>query len=296
MRSVPEVPVAVMAFDRPAYLARVLQSVVRQADPSRFRPKFFLFQDGAVSPRTGTSFADPAAIAASIEVFKRYIPQGVVFESSCNLGVAFNFDRAERLFFEELNYDFAIFLEDDMLLQSFYFELMGELMEICSTRDDIGMVSAYGLRLDMPLAEQRQRSRELCLMNEHNWAFGLTGRCWRDRDAVIAPYLDLIRDIDYRDRSKRKNEILAFQHSLGRTGAGYLSSQDSIKNLASEALGYWRLSTVTNNALYIGRKGEHMNDQKFMDRGYAKTVLFDAPHGGFEVPDIETLRRLAAAA
>lgn len=296
MKAAPEVPVAVMAFDRPAYLARVLQSIARQRPSGRLKPRYFLFQDGAVSPRTGAKFADPAAVAASAAVFRRYLPQGVVVDVAHNLGVAMNFDRAERLLFDEMGYEFAIFLEDDMVLQDYYFDILGELMELCAAREDVGMVSAYGFQLDMPLEEQRRRSRELCLMNEHNWAFGLTARCWRARDRVIAPYLDLVRDIDYRDRGCRKNEILAFQQSLGRIGVGYLSSQDSIKNMACEILGIWRLNTITNNALYIGRKGEHMNEEKFMRRGYARTVLFDAPHGGFEPPDVETLRRLAVAA
>ena len=291
----PEVPIAVMAFDRPDYLARVLQSVRAQDPPAAFTPRFVLFQDAAVSARSGEALADPRRIAESVAVFRRYMPDGEVMESAHNLGVAMNFDRAERKLFLECDYEFAIFLEDDMILQPQYFNVMGALMRIALSRPDIGMVSGYGLRSDTPLPEQRRRRRELCLMNEHNWAFGLTAACWRARDAVIGPYLALLRDVDYRRRAELRDEIMAFQRALGRLGRGYHSSQDSIKNLACEVLGYWRLSTVTNNALYIGRKGEHMNKEKFMRRGYARTVLFDAPHGRFEPPSIETLRRLAAA-
>ncbi|MDD3444606.1 MAG: hypothetical protein PHS60_04300 [Zavarzinia sp.] len=285
-----QLPIAIMSFDRPHYLERVIHSVLRQTDCSPFEPVFFLFQDGAKSPRTGAMATETTLINRSIDVFKKYFPDGFIVNSDFNLGVAMNFDRAERVLFEDNKFDAAIFLEDDMLLQPHYFSTMGALLNIAFSRDDIGMFSAYGFRNTTPLVEQRARERELCLMDEHNWAFGITREAWAARDKVLRWYLDLISDIDYRTRGDRNPQLRGLQRALGRGGKGYLTSQDSMKNLACEVLGIHRINTFTNNACYIGRVGEHSTEDKFRLGGYANTVLYDRPHVDFDVPSSEALR------
>ncbi|HEX2592961.1 MAG TPA: hypothetical protein VHL34_15785 [Rhizomicrobium sp.] len=287
-----KIPVAVMSFDRPHYLEAVLQTALRQKGFGRFEPVFYLFQDGAVSPRTGTVYGNPDKMPESVEVFRKYVPDGIVIDSKVNLGVALNFDRAERVLFEEKAYEAAIFLEDDMLLQPHYFATMAQLMEFAFRRDDIGMFAAYGFRKSTPLAEQRARAHEICLMDEHNWAFGITRRAWIARDSVVRHYLDLISDLDYRSRGDRNNQIKGLQRALGRGGRGYLTSQDSMKNMACEVLGIHRINTFTNNARYIGKVGEHSTEERFKAAGHAASVLYDRPHGDFELPSSEALRHM----
>lgn len=289
-----QIPIVIMSFDRPKYLERVLQTVVAQRPFRKREPVFYLLQDGSVSPRSGRVFGNQEKILCSREIFAQYLPQGLLYASEHNLGVAMNFDRAERLVFEEQGHDVAIFLEDDLLLQPNYFRIMEELLDIALQRDDIGMVSACGFRVSTPLAEQRRRKHEICLMDEHNWAFGLTRRAWRKRDTVLKPYLKRMCQIDYRDRDQGvdKQWIVALQKAHARHGQGYLSSQDSIKNLAMELLELHRISTFTNNARYIGKQGEHSTFEKFQKRGYETTVMFNDEHDGFDVPLPEDLRRM----
>jgi hypothetical protein len=128
-------------------------------------------------------------------------------------------------------------------------------------------------------------------MDEHNWAFGITRNAWAARDKVLQSYLNLVSDIDYRTRGTRGAALKALQRGFGRGGKGYLTSQDSMKNLACEVLGLHRINTFTNNARYIGKTGEHSNEQKFYGRGYTRTVLYDRPHTDFDVPSPEALRR-----
>jgi hypothetical protein len=283
-----------MSFDRPHYLERVLQTVAGQLPMKHTVPDYYMFQDGSISPRTGLVYGNAALMAESVKVFQRYLPQGRVFDSEVNLGVAMNFDRAERTLFEENGYDAAIFLEDDLLLQPHYFQVMEEMLNLAGARDDIGMVTALGYQHHTPLAEQRARVREVRLMDEHNWAFGMRREAWAARDRALRPYLDLVADLDYRERDKgdRKQALKALQQSLSRHGAGYLTSQDSMKNMAFELLGRHRVTTFTNNARYIGKEGEHSTAEKFAARGYDRTVMYDRPHGGFEIPPPDDLRRM----
>ena len=285
-------PIAMMSFDRPDYLEAVIQTLVRQRGYRNWSPRFYLFQDGARGGSTGIDYADPAQMKASVAVFRKYFPEGEVVDSPFNLGVAHNFDRAERLFFVDNDFECAVFLEDDMLLQPHYMEVLTELVEIALANPHIGLVSAYGLRNDMTIEDQHRLSRELCLMNEHNWAFGITRDCWKRRNEIVTRYLEIIDGLEYRDRKEKHPEINALLRSFGRGGKGYLSSQDSIKNMACEVLGLHRVSTHTNNARYIGRKGLHMTEERFFERGYHRTVLYPHPHGGFVAPSAESLRMM----
>lgn len=288
------VAIAVMSFDRPHYVERVLQTVLAQQPMRRLVPVFHLFQDGCVSPRTGNVYGKAELMEKSVAVFRHYLPRGHVHQSPVNLGVALNFDRAERMLFEDHGYACAIFLEDDLLLQPWYFRVMEELLDLAATREDVGMVAAFGFDKEMPLAEQRRRERDLVLMDEHNWAFGMRREAWAARDRVLRPYLGIVSQIDYRDRDRGepKAAIKAMQLAYGRHGRGYLSSQDSTKNLALELLGLHRITTFTNNARYIGKEGLHSTPARFAAQGHGRTVVYDRPHGGFVLPLPETLRAM----
>jgi hypothetical protein len=287
-------PIALMSFDRPDYLEAVIQTLMRQRGYRGWSPQFFLFQDGVIAQSTGTRYGDPDKATEAVAVFRKYLPHGEVVISRFNLGVAHNFDRAERMFFLDNDFECAVFLEDDMLLQPHYMEVLTELLEMALANPFIGMVSAYGLRNDMPLDEQRRLAKSLCLMNEQNWAFGITRTCWQKRNHVVTRYLEILDEVEYRDRKVKHDDINNMMRSLGRGGKGYLSSQDSIKNMACEVSGIHRISTYTNNARYIGRKGLHMTEERFFARGYHRTVLYPDPHSGFTVPSPELLRKLRA--
>jgi hypothetical protein len=288
------IAIAVMSFDRPHYLERVLQSVVSQQPFAHLQPDFFLFQDGASSLRSGEVFGDAARLTEAQQVFASYLPQGQVMDSAYNLGVALNFDRAERTLYEELDYDVVLFLEDDLMLQPAYFRTVERLLDLTADRPDIGMVSARGFANDTPLALQQAEASRVVLMDEHNWAFAMRRHAWRRRDRVLRPYLEIMRQVDYRERDKgdMKLALHTLQRALGRYGKGYLTSQDSMKNMAFELLGIHRLTTFVNFGRYIGKEGLHSNSEKFAARGYGRTVVFDRDQTKFDIPATDTLRQM----
>jgi hypothetical protein len=285
-------PIALMSFDRPDMIEPVLQSIVRQKPVEGVEFDYYLFQDGWVNRTDGSNKCDPDAARACVSIFKQYVPEGRAMVSQTNLGVAGNFDRAERTFFIENEYPAAFFFEDDMVLRPGYFETMVQLLKVAQTTPHIGMFSAYGHKVSTPHHVQVEKRDQICLMNEHNWAFGITRECWLARNELLKEYLEILGPIDYRDRKKFHPKIYALQRLLGRHGKGYHSSQDSMKNLACEALGYFRVTTFTNNAQYIGRTGEHMDESRFYARGYHNTVLYRGEQTPFEMPDTDRLYQL----
>ena len=93
-------PIAIMAFNRPDYLRRVLESLISQVGSDIASREIYLFQDGPVNPFSGAVRTTIDIVKKNEQVFREYFPAGVIKTSWINLGIALNFDRAERFLFE----------------------------------------------------------------------------------------------------------------------------------------------------------------------------------------------------
>ena len=283
-------PIILLAFDRPHLLARVLETLAAQQpaiDPRRLH----LFLDGHFCPYRDQAVADPAAVDATALVFQRAFPEGQVHRAATNLGVAFNYDRAERFAFEELQAPVAYFLEDDLELSPRYLAALDQLAALALGQERIACVAAYGDHL-LPVAEQVRRRRELMAL-EHLWGFALTRRHWLERRPIIDPYLDLLRGANYRDRPDQR--VLEYFWGLGIGVRG--TSQDAAKTAACLLLGRVQLRCAAVLARYVGDEGLHMSKQLFINLGYADTQLFpaDMPLEDFILPSDAELDALLAA-
>jgi hypothetical protein len=263
-------PIAVISYNRPDLLERFLASLKQQTvvvDPARVA----LFQD----------HGDPAEDAC-VAVFRAAFPEGEVFQSDTNLGVALNIDRAERYVFETLGAEVAYFFEDDLILGPHYLEALGQLVEFALTDDRVGYVAAYGNHR-ASAEEQAARSREIVPM-DHIWGFALLRRQWERQKSIIDPYLDIIRQRPYRQRDHEA--VKEYYRSLGYPSI--VTSQDGAKHVASLVLGTIRLMSFACFARYEGSEGLHMNPELFKQLGYSDMTVFEgAPD--FTLPSSEQL-------
>jgi uncharacterized HAD superfamily protein/hypoxanthine phosphoribosyltransferase len=279
-------PIGIMSFDRPDYFEKVLQSLVLQTGGELGSRRIYLFQDGARNPFSGNTYASQDKINNNIGLFKRYLPHGVVLDSQNNLGVALNYDRAERLFFEERGDDAAIFLEDDLILSPFYIEVLDRLVEIARNDPRIGYVSAVGNHM-LSLDEQRRRRHELATLQQ-TWGFALTRRQWIANQPYLEKYLKLVRGIDYRKRSHL--DIFDLYTSWGASRS--LSSQDRTKYIASTLNANLWISTVPSFGKYIGAIGLHCNEEMYAAGRFGETNLFPEPLESFTELSDEQYRAL----
>ena len=274
-------PVVVLAFDRPELLAQVLGSLLAQRpalDPARVH----LFLDGAYCPHRDRLVADPAVLDRAALEFRRAFPTALVHRAPQNLGVAFNYDRAERFAFETLGAEVAYFLEDDLVLSPHYLATLDRLAALALAEPRIGYVAAYGdHRLDV--AAQRARATELQPM-EHLWGYALTRRHWQERQPLWQGYLELLHGRNYRDRPQQP----ILEH-WSQQGAGVeVSSQDGAKVACCQLLGRLRLSTVAVLARNIGEYGLHFVPEDYRAAGFHLTQLFPAEAPLEAVDPLET--------
>lgn len=271
-------PIILMSFNRADYLEQVLESLMRQRGCGIEDRKIFLFQDGAKNAFSGRDRATQESIDASVATFSRMVPGGMVMLASGNLGVALNFDRAERFAFEELDAKAAIFLEDDLVLSDQYIATLDQMINDHMDDARVGFVAAYGNHL-LSLAEQQAQATRLDVLH-HLWGFASFQRQWRLMRPHVEQYLEHVRNIDYRDRSDAAIKALF-------TSWGFVfqaSSQDAAKTLACVLTNTLKVNTRIALGQYIGERGLHMDAALFEKRGYSRTALFTDP-----VPQLEPI-------
>lgn len=278
-------PIAIISFDRPSLLRLTLESLRNQSFAINDR-QVHLFQDGPV-------FATPEAVDLSrqcIEIFKGIFPYGQVHECLDNIGVARNFDRAERALFEDLKADCGLFFEDDLILAPNYLLVLIRLAEFALGEPLVGYVAAYGVHT-ASLEEQRARAAEIVPLG-HNWGFALTRTQWERQRELVQNYLDLLRDQNYRQRPH--DRIRAYFRSLGHPVVP--TSQDAAKAVACLVTGVARINCFPCFARYVGESGLHMRPAMFEEMGFAKTVLYDGPVPEFRFPKRAELANLVQTA
>lgn len=276
------IPIAILSFDRPDYLSDVLTSVRAQVDE---HDRIILFQDGARKPYSTRRKADPAKIEACIELFRKIVPWGEVAASKTNLGIAQNYERAERELFDRARAPFALFLEDDLVLSPNYLAVTRMLLGLAQREKRIAYVSAYG-DFWASREEQEKRRRDLIHMHE-NWGFAMSREAWLEERAFRHQYLELLAGRDYAERDDER--IRAFYRARGWTVK--VTSQDCARWIASVELGKVRLTTVPCHAHYIGKRGVHGTEEAYERAGFAEAVIFD---GQPEMPRSPTATEIDA--
>jgi hypothetical protein len=267
-----------MSFNRPEYLRPVLASLAAQEDAEISDREIFLFQDGEENAYSGKVYAAKAQIDECVAIFREFFPQGNVLRSEKNIGVAENFLRAEKLFFEDLESECAYFFEDDMVLLPRYLNTLDRVRDACAATDLVGYFACYG-GLTLAADVQRKYLRKVQHI-DHFWGFGLFRRHWQDMQPHMATYYNLVVGRDYRARPHE--EII---NSCRANGIPVVvSSQDDVKLSVTNKIGRTCINTVVVNARYIGAKGLHFNQKFYDNAGFARTETLDLNRIEFDFP------------
>jgi len=263
-------PIVIFAYNRPGYFGHTLKSLVAQDSKIT---DIYLFNDG---PR---STQEESAINNSVELFERSFPNGKVFASDKNLGVAFNQKRARDFIFKEN--DSAIFIEDDVALQPFYINMLNNLMD---KLDDgqTSMVTCFGeahRHLDvfdkydyLKNHENRKQWYDLnhdkLIHMEHIWAYGMFKSAYEDSLSLMGDYYDMLPS-EYRARPHQK----ICDYFLSKGIKNIVSSQDSCLSASLIKMGYNSYSTFTANMFYLGEWGEHSRPENYR-HSWADQIIY----------------------
>jgi hypothetical protein len=263
--------IALICYDRKDYFERVLDSISRQSigGASIFdQYDFYIFQDGV------SDFADAnqeghsaiSGIARNHQNIKQF------FLQEKNLGVAKHFAFVEECLFNDLQYDFVVFCEEDMVLGDAYMASLHAMAEQFIDDERIAMVSAYSTAYTQPREKQLACLQEYLPMG-HSWGYGLYRRAWNAIQPILKTYIELLGDSPYKQRNHTAIQFWLRQYGFKANA----TSQDYIKASAIVAMGYLRISSYPNYSLYIGERGIHFNPQSYAKHRYKDTIILDVP-------------------
>ncbi len=260
-------PIVVMAFNRPALLKTVLESLKAQVGAEIEQRSINLFQDGAINKYSRIRYAQDDDVRESVEVFRSVFPTGAVHASPVNLGVCENFRRAEDYVFNHLNADCAYFFEDDMVLSPVYLQVMDRLKTASMGARIVAYFAAYG-DYYADAASIKERHDEFMTL-DHHWAFGLFRHQWLRLQSFLTDYYAIVVGNDYSRRDHQA--IYDLYERQGASPRG--TSQDAAKAFACARLGLWRCRTVTPYAQYVGAVGAHMSKEQYEALGFDRTIM-----------------------
>ncbi len=261
-------PLIVLSFNRPQYLAAVLDSLSRQVpqvDPRRIH----LFQDGAVNAYSGIRYAEEGEVRKCVTVFRDIFPQGTTHVSAANVGICENFIHAENFAFVTLNAPFTYFFEDDLVLSQRYIATMDLLRRGFAGETRIAYFNACGRYQESVVAQEANKSAIVDM--GHMWGFALRQAHWKAMQPMMSRYLKLVVGRDYRQRPNDDIRALFREWKYDKEA----TSQDSAKDIVTNALNCWRASTYVCLARYIGEQGTHSTPEHFAERRFADTQIFD---------------------
>ncbi len=261
-----ELPIAILSFDRPHYLRKVLRSLRPQVSPG---DPIILFQDGAWNPWSRQRKGDPAAIAKCVALFRKLFPWGEVAASENNIGIAANYERAEQEIFGRMNAPCGLFLEDDLVLSRHFLTVTHMLLGIARNDQRISYVSASG-HFWASLREQEAHRHELMPMHE-NWGFAITREAWLAERPFRREYLRLLEGRDY----TQPNSEAILQFYADRGWKTSLSSQDAARWIASTEQGRVRVTTFACHSRYIGAVGVHFTKNAYKRAKFAHARFFN---------------------
>lgn len=263
-------PIAVIGFNRPDYLRQVLASLRAQQGVEIER--IALFQDGAANMRSGIRYAEDAKIAENIAVFGDLFPDGEVFPSKDNLGIAENINRAERWMFEDLDAEAGIIFEDDLVVTPHYIASLNRMIDVALVDRRIGYVACYGNHWTPLIIQEIDPIGYIRL--DFNWGFGITKRQYEANKPYLDQYLTLIRARDYLQPDEEALRELLLTWDVR---ARLLPVQDAIRNAICWKTGAIKLNTNVCLGKYIGAKGVHHDQGHYDNMEYGETELYRKP-------------------
>jgi len=276
--------VAIVSFDRPHYLRRLLGSLAQCEGAEEVG--FHLWQDGAVNRFSGRRWAKDADIAASVRAFERSgLPHREAHVQRENVGIAIN--QFEAYEWMTARYRYVLVIEDDVVVSPYWLRLCQALCWQLET-DGKGPswldVFGFSLGFKRNCGRAEIQSKLGCVQfgTPHWWGECFASANWERIRPHFMEYYALVRERDYRDTPH--GEITELWRRKGWRQMA--TSQDGGKDMAVHSEGLKRAVCVVNRGISIGRQGLHFTPDRFAALGYEDQVPYvfeeDAGREGFE--------------
>lgn len=262
-----KIGVGIVSWNRPQYFKELIKTLETN---NLSDLEFHLFQDGSICRFTGQVVTDAKLITQCIQIYdSSKLPAKHFHIQEKNVSVAIN--QFETMEFLSKNYEYFIFLEDDIIVSPNFFVLMKRLLEQFKDNKNIACISP-GFRLYCKPDRIKENLDKLTLIQGHFWAEAF----WSDRWLRVKErYLTYYNLVDKQPYPKRPHQTI--KELFARTGfKASTTSQDQGKDWAIKMAGLQRVRMVVNRATGIGDYGIHSTPEKLKKTcdGHNKIYVF----------------------
>ena len=246
--------IAIIAMDRPQYLARLVASLEQQENGGD--AEYHLWQDGVRNEYSGRVVANEYNWNATRKVFDRArLPTKHTHANMANLGVGLH--QVGAIEWMTLQYVRVMVVEDDVVLSPHWLRLLGVLFDQFAGYPHVFGFCPGFKRLGASVAGLRWH-------DEHWWCEAFTSDAWARARLFYADYVRIIQGVDYRQRDNDAIRALFAKRGFVHPS----TSQDAGKDMAIHAAGMLRVCCEVNRAMGIGKTGIHFTPALFNRLGY----------------------------
>lgn len=266
---------AIFSFNRPHYLKDVLASLVTNQGLNDI--DFYFIQDGAINLFSERIATDEQVIIECLRLWEECaLPNKRLIRHAENKGIGISQFEAKVFLFEQMQYDQVMFFEDDLVLSRHYVRILKIMLDQYRNERAVGAVMCHGGKPSPHLQNKKHvLLNRVRFANDNLWGWAT----WKDRWQKIKPafldYYEFIKDIDYKRKGMKREQILAFYKKNGFIIRHI--SQDAAVQYAFVKNDLTLVQTEIHRGLYIGAIGEHMTQRQYDAIGYP-TISFPTDH------------------
>lgn len=262
----PMLGIAIMAYNRPAYLARLLETL---AQNDLTDCDVHLWQDGPLEPE------DNAAVDASAAAFEAApLPRKTLHRNDFNLCCAAQ--RYQLMPWMAARYETFLCLDNDIVLSPYAVTHLKTLLAQYAADPRVGSVSP-GFKLECPAGQQDDYRDKVILTRGHFWCEGYWTAKWTRLWGWYEQYYDRVKHLPYRAIGDATQAITHWNRSLGLDDYTANPSSDVALARALILSGYQRLRLVVNRATGIGDHGLHCTPGLLAQLGAGHQPLYTWP-------------------
>lgn len=268
-------PIVICAFNRPEFFSKCLEHISKTINLKENEIPVYVFCDGGPNSKQ----------KEISEIISNYPIVTETFNQNTHLHVAKHIHFIRETIFDKMKYDRIMFIEEDILTSPYYYDFINRAFDWFEKHDQtVGVVNSSIIcheTLDKKISNRMHFVDGLHSLTNYI----MSKNTWNLIRPIMQEYVD---KFDYnkldipgiiswaKDKLLKSNAEKAKRFCNSSFFNTFVSSQDSISNIAMRVNNICYISSGVNRVLNIGNVGVHINP-----------VIFEKLYGGINLDIIE---------